>query len=332
MSADFPKFEDIEVSTKTIIAVTNLLLDIGKLFESLPITDYQVVPKRRGRKKRDAPADPNINVPMGSIITLKYQGNLRGVDLKNGKKSKSAKKGYFRNSLTVVMLVDNKILNFKISDNGKFQITGCKKDEHAFSLIQTFYQIIRSHNLQDCYRLEEDFYAVFITVMTNIDFNLGFQINRENLDKWINNRTDYNSLLETSFGYTGVNIKIPFSMPRDLYLKKLNHNLDENNNDVWKESRISYICYLDILTDKERRKEINKSRYNTFLVFHSGNCIFSSMHKDFMKIYYEEFLSIVQDCRQYIEENVVKSSGGSSSGAMLAPLMFPLASAISIEA
>ena len=35
------------------------------------------------------------------------------------------------------------------------------------------------------------------TVMTNIDFNLGFLINRENLDKYINRNTDYNSF-ETS--------------------------------------------------------------------------------------------------------------------------------------
>ena len=297
----FPKFDDIEVSTKTIITVTNLKLKIASLFESLPITEYHVVPKRRGRKKREIPADPNVNVPMGSIITLKYQGNLRGVDLKGGKKSKNSGQGYFRNSLTVVMLIDNKTINFKISDNGKFQITGCKNDNHAFAMIQKFYQIIKD-SCQESYTLEGDFYAVFLTVMTNIDFNLGFQINRENLDKWINTRTSYNSLLETSFGYTGVNIKIPFNMPRDLYLKKLTF-ISESNE--WKETRLGYTGYLDLLADKERRKEINKSRYNTFLVFHSGNCIFSSMHRDYMKSYYDEFLGIIRNCRPSIEENVL---------------------------
>lgn len=300
-SETFPKFEDIEVSTKTIIAVTNLSLNIASLFEKLPITDYQVVPKRRGRKKRDAPADPNVSVPMGSIITLKYQGNLRGVDLKSGKKSKSVKKGYFRNSLTVVMLIDDKIINFKISDNGKFQITGCKKDAHAVALIQNFYEIIQT-GCRDCFTLEGDFYAIFMTVMTNIDFSLGFQINRENLDKWVNTKTQYNSLLETSFGYTGVNIKIPFSMPRDMLLKKISFEGE------WKESRISYNYYLELLGDKERRKEITKSRYNTFLVFHSGNCIFSSLDKNFMEGYYNEFLGLIRSCRPTIEEAVECSS------------------------
>ena len=45
--------------------------------------------------------------------------------------------------------------------------------------------------------------------MTNIDFNIGYIINREELNRYINEHTEYNSLLETSFGYTGVNIKIP---------------------------------------------------------------------------------------------------------------------------
>jgi hypothetical protein len=64
-------------------------------------------------------------------------------------------------------------------------------------------------------------------LMTNIDFNVGFTINRENLDKYINSNTDYNSLLETSFGYTGVNIKIPMQRPPDMILKKL----------IWKNKR-----------------------------------------------------------------------------------------------
>ena len=56
----------------------------------------------------------------GSIITLKYQEECRGVDLnakKNKKKKTLTKKKFFRNALTVVMKVDNKLINFKISKN-----------------------------------------------------------------------------------------------------------------------------------------------------------------------------------------------------------------------
>ena len=47
--------------------------------------------------------------------------------------------------------------------------------------------------------------------MRNIDFGLNFYVDREKLDEYFNTCTDYHSLLETSFGYTGVNIKIPIS-------------------------------------------------------------------------------------------------------------------------
>jgi hypothetical protein len=33
----FPEFDDIKVSTKTFIAMTNLIIDLKKLFEFLPI-------------------------------------------------------------------------------------------------------------------------------------------------------------------------------------------------------------------------------------------------------------------------------------------------------
>ena len=82
----FPRFEDIPVSTKTFIVMTNLTLDIKKLYEFLPITEYIVVPKRRGRKKKTTAADPNKNIPDGSIITVDLANNVRGVCLKKKKK------------------------------------------------------------------------------------------------------------------------------------------------------------------------------------------------------------------------------------------------------
>ena len=78
-------FENIEVSTKTIIAITNWNLNIDKIFDILPTTNYIVVPKKRGRKKKEEKEDPNGILEDGSIITIKYKDRLKGVDLKNKK-------------------------------------------------------------------------------------------------------------------------------------------------------------------------------------------------------------------------------------------------------
>ena len=81
----FPEFDDIKVSTKTFIIMTNLVIDLPKLFDFLPVTDYTFVPKKRGRKKKISVDNPNKDVPQGSIVTLKYENKIRGIDLKQKK-------------------------------------------------------------------------------------------------------------------------------------------------------------------------------------------------------------------------------------------------------
>ena len=312
----FKDFDSIPVSTKTFIVNTNITLDIDKLFAFLPITDYILVSKRRGRKKKSEPVDPNKDISSGSIITLEYQNNIRGVDLKKKKKkNKDVKKrgNYFRNSVTVVMIMDDKKINFKVSRNGKFQMTGCKRDDHAESCIQWFWSYIKEY--KEIYKIVDirsdsdinenkqntNLKAIFIPAMRNIDFGLDFFVDREKLDEYFNMCTDYHSLLETSFGYTGVNIKIPIVKPiQDLKLKQL-----ECVDGIWKDPiYVPYKDYLAMLPDKDVIKKLKKQRYNTFLVFHSGKVIMSGMEESFMKDVYYEFLNIISDCYDIIEERL----------------------------
>ena len=89
----------------------------------------------------------------------------------------------------------------------------------------------------------------FITVMTNIDFNVGFIVNRENLDKYMNQQTEHNSLLETSFGYTGVNIKFPSNCT---YYHTLIPQITYTG--VWNDTTIPSKTYYDQLSTKEKEK------------------------------------------------------------------------------
>ena len=323
----FPEFDSIKVSTKTFIVTTNMTLDIDKLFNFLPITDYILIPKRRGRKKKNEPADPNKGIVSGSIITLEYQNKIRGVDLKKKKKkNKDTKKrgNYFRNSVTVVMIMEEKKINFKVSRNGKFQMTGCKFDDHAEECVKWFWKYIKDakgiYNFIDNSNNNNDsdtdgdsddenegktesssLKVIFIPAMRNIDFGLNFFVDREKLDEYFNMCTEYHSLLETSFGYTGVNIKIPIVKPiQELQLKQL-----ECVGGKWLEPvMVPYNDYLKMLPEKDVSKKLKKQRYNTFLVFHSGKVIMSGMEETFMKDVYYEFLSVIRDCYDIIEERL----------------------------
>jgi hypothetical protein len=298
---EFKKFEDIPVSTKTFIVMTNLTIDIHKLFEFLPITEYMVVPKRRGRKKKNTVVDPNKNIADGSIITLDLANNIRGVVLKKKKKKEGKVNDYFRNSVTVVMVIDGKKINFKISRNGKFQMTGCKQDFHAENCVKYIWEYLK--DTTDIYTLPESksFKALFIPAMRNIDFSLGFVLDREKLDEYFNMHTNYYSLLETSIGYTGVNIKIPVKKCiTELQIKELTYK--EGN---WLSPKfIPYQNYLDTLKPKEQQKKLDKERFNTFLVFHSGKTICSSMCEEFARDTYYEFLEIIKQNYKQFEEKL----------------------------
>ena len=333
----FQDFDSIKVSTKTFIVITNLILNIENLFNFLPITEYILVPKRRGRKKKNEPVDPNKDIPCGSIITLEYQNRIRGVDLKKKKKkNKDVKKrgNYFRNSVTVVMIMEDKKINYKVSRNGKFQMTGCKENEQAEKCVKWFWDYIK--DTKDIYTFTEEeedeeeedkeeedeeeedeeeeenkseenkkkninLKAIFIPAMRNIDFSLNFFIDREKLDKYFNTYTEYTSLLETSFGYTGVNIKIPILKPiTDLKLKQMRYVDNKWINNEY----ASYSDYLKMLPNKDADKKLKKQRYNTFLVFHSGKIIMSGMESSFMRDVYYEFLDIIRECHHIIEERL----------------------------
>ena len=291
-------FQDIDVSTKTIIGISKVELDIEQIFNKLPITPYVVVQRRRGRKKKEQDPDPNKDIAIGSIITAKLAGLVKGVDLKQKKKTDSRRK-YFRNSLTVVMkIAEDKLINFKLSKNGKFQITGSKYDAHAKDCIKYFWENVRPHT--ELYTMDGTYFNVtFITVMTNIDFNLGFIVNREELDKYMNRSTKHNSLLETSFGYTGVNIKFPAYGYKDKAL--LPHITYKGS---WTDEMITYDSYYKGLSERDQEKTKQKDKYTTFLVFHSGNVIMSGLDKSHMEDTFTEFINIINDCKSVIEEKL----------------------------
>lgn len=207
---------------------------------------------------------------------------------------------YFRNALNVVLSLGTKLVNFKLSKNGKFQLTGCKYLWHAQVCVVAFLNRIRLYCPD---RLPCRIQVYFQTVMTNKDFNLGHTIDRSRLDEKINTDTPYYSLLETSFGYTGVNIKFP--IPKDWWklmqvpvITLVGH--EESPFQIRCQEKI-----LDqLLKDTDRQRLQAKSKYNTFLVFHSGNVIMSGMSPQLMKDDYQKFTGLLTLWSKEIRETI----------------------------
>lgn len=192
------------------------------------------------------------------------------------------------------MFIGDKFVNFKTSRSGNFQLTGCKTTEQAEKCILYFWSYIKDD--KSTYSLNGGSFltAYYDPVMYNIDFSLNFKVNRENLDTLINTETSYTSLLETTFGYTGVNIKFPVNIS-DTDFKIKYKEYSEDNPDF---QLIPYEKFLGL------KKPKKKPRYNTFLVFQSGKVIMSGKAAEFMEPIYYEFMDIIRKSKDFIVESL----------------------------
>ena len=301
----FLKFNDIDISTRTIIVVTGLELHIEQLFNEIPITKYIIQEKKRGRKRKDhVVAKTNIElnkgIKDGSIITMKYEDKIKGVEFKRKKKST-----FFRNAITIVMVIKDKLINLKISKNGKFQITGCKSIDNCKEAVLFLLNIIINTPIFFKPPPTNTLNIIFNIVMTNKDFSLGFLINREKFDNILNHNTPYNSLLETSFGYTGINLKMKL-YPDDIH-RSFNCIKYDINSKEYSSYEIDYDTYIKSLSKINHKKEMKNDRYITFLIFQSGNIIMSGINEYIMEKYYNIFIDIVKknltDIKEVIRSN-----------------------------
>ena len=170
--------ENLRVSTITSVLKINNDIDLKKVYDNIPISSY--------------------------IPFIEYGANNspKGFSEKLlKKKRKKKKKKIFYNQVTINVIHEGKIMNVKLFNNGRIQITGLKKEEQASnlveSLIEYFWEFdIFEHPVQLIHKE---------IVLINSDFELGYEIEREALHEEIVDYGIYSSY--ESCIYPGVNIK-----------------------------------------------------------------------------------------------------------------------------
>ena len=306
-------FDDILTTTRTVIAISNLNVNIENFFKYMPITQYTPIEKKRGRKRRFQPV-VNIDIlPPGSIISLKFGNDIKGVVLKKKKYKKTVnpvtikkKDDYFRHSVSCVMMLENnKLINIKVPSNGKLQMTGCKTDEHSIDAVTHLYKImtkVEHWTNEKLFTMNKDtLEVIFNIVMQNKDFKIGFRINRQQLDTFINTKTDYFSIFEASTS-TGINIKIENNNIKEKQLLKLEYNI---SNDTSITKYISYDEYYNLLDIKEKQLEQDK-KYITFFVFSSGSIIMSGRQSNMKEIFYDVVKVLLKNRNIFEEKSDIR--------------------------
>ena len=79
-------FAKLKYSTKTVIAVTNMNINLELFHENIAYLDYSFPKKKRGRKKQDEIVLPVTNkldyFPIGSIIALQNKQDFSVLEIR----------------------------------------------------------------------------------------------------------------------------------------------------------------------------------------------------------------------------------------------------------
>lgn len=282
------------ISTKTINCKCNFRVDIGELYNTLPITPYVPIIKMRGRRSKDyVPAIPQL-LEDGNIVTLKYKEVHRGVLLKTRKKSKN---NAFGNSLIIVMKVYGKLINIKCCNNGRIQITGAKSIHHAIE----FFVWLKRY-AQRLLLINGPLLQVYCcTMMTNVNFSIGYHVDRIKLRDYINNKTPFHAHFEPCSEYTGVTIQIVPTGVDTIPVDILTF-LPEQEYPVI--SSISLEEYVKGLPEYESNRENLKEHHVKFFVFQSGKILMTGTHEQCMIKAFDDLGKTLREATHEIKEEL----------------------------
>lgn len=204
----------------------------------------------------------------------------------------------FLNQVTIVLSIGSVLLNIMMfKDN--FKIAGCKNDKDAKEATLILWQDF-VNRIENGWEIRPQFSGehptfIFRLVMRNVDFKLGFFIDRKALNKLMNSKKYtgriFMSQCETT-GHTNVNIKMYTQEPEGYKYECLVAPLDEE----------PYLSELE--NNPYKAKKTNKKEYTTFIVFSSSEIILSGRYEERMKDDYEFFVSEVFENRKLIEEKI----------------------------
>lgn len=303
-----PDFDKLDYTTKTLVAYSNMNINLEKSFEYLPVIDYIVQQKKRGRKNKNIIENLNEGIPVGSIISIRFNGKLRGVNLKKEKKTKIKRQNCFPNSMNIKMILDyEKKIDFKLTNKG-ISMTGFTEDKQH---IKVFYYLYK-HFVETQELIGEPLftfvknelftedYLILITkvVMKNYSFNIGSRISSNNLYEFIINHGKYKISYKPD-NSAQVIIKLPARNGEEESMLECAKFID---NKIIQRDKIKMKYVDDIL---EVKKPKNKEKEYTFMMFHSGSCTMTgnsfkekevyNEFKEFIEKNFESFKEVIDE-------------------------------------
>ena len=308
-------FADIPVSTQTFTVRSNIQhIELYKFYDELqpkdPDAEYRSEDKGCQRE--------------AAILCVKYQQHKKGCDpekdLKTKRKRTTAKeqeapKRNFLNCVTLIIQIEKRI-NIKIFKNGVFQLTGCKDIDNVRRCLKLILTELsnaneRAKTKENCavFRFEgEHELVIYIkSAMRNIDFDLGFKVNRTLLAKRLTCIYDEDDdvIIPDAIG-NKMDVKIKLRITRE----ELEHlpitKITNPTHKTPKEEEILYKNCLHIIEpDKKKLESKLKDKFVSISVFQNGKVLLSAMDSSIQEKYYNWFTQLISEIENDIKPPVL---------------------------
>jgi hypothetical protein len=307
MMTNVVPFELLKRSTKTCVVFSNIILDLDMLFHKLPFTEVEA----SYTKKQKNIDKKKLRAPYGAIISLarlvkEADGTsvrkVRGLDLKSKKPADhGAKLPHFRNDITIILSLEAPILDImcfgkKKKTCSKFKIVGFRDEAQAMEGMGLLWR-------EYIFPMKTAWYSVnklskahflFRTDMENVGFNIGFPVDRDRLNKLMNDPEHGSVVRRSTYESTGntmVNIKMFIQKPSDLMYDVLVLPFrGKPRLERWAENP-----YNDKRVDLSTKSQ-------TCMCFGSGSAILSGRFPTDMARVYGFLIETILSNREYLED------------------------------
>lgn len=214
----------------------------------------------------------------------------------------------FLNQVTIVVSIGHVIVNVMMfRDN--FKLAGNKSYDDAIEVIMILWENYIS-TIQDSWTFRtikdtatgemvtgKDVHFLFEIVMRNVDFKLGFAIDKKKLNKLMN-KEEYKDRVKLcqceTTSATHVNVKMKTSKPDDFMYDVL----------VYKKGCSTDPYFTEMKEKIYAKNKAVKEKFITFIVFSSAEIILTGRYPSSMKDQYEFFVKTATERRSEIEERI----------------------------
>jgi len=271
------KFQEIKQTTKTIMAYLNFTYDLKKLYDKLPYITIDIPLTKRKKN----PNFKKVKAPNNNIYILQYGKECKGIVREI--------KTFFPNQVSCRIFIEDINIHMMIFKD-KVKMVSCKNIDHAIKTMKIIWKISKRlgcHTMHDGETIPK---IIFVPAMNNLDFNLGFNIDRIKLDSLINSKYKNRGIISDYQPDHSTSVNIKFKC--------------DNFTPSYKCLVLDKKYFITTINTNKFKKIKKKEDCTTFLVFRSSRIKESGKYPDIMENNFNQFMKIIRSHRKDIEEKL----------------------------